>query len=223
MLRRPRAFVYRAFTFCGASFHPLRLTRDFVTPRPIGRWIKASPTTPTRKRLPPITSHGFGLIPFRSPLLRESRFLSFPRGTKMFQFPRLPPRALFDSGTGTRALPRVGFPIRTPRDQRLVSTYPGLFAAAHVLLRLLAPRHPPCALCLLIMKNTVFAAMEFSRYAGHGPFMREGRRRGGLSQLNSAYARGRHCSRRARSSDEQCSSTSRTPTGVMAPASLERR
>ncbi len=59
------------------------------------------------------------------------------------------------SGSGTRALPRVGFPIRRSRDQRLVSTSPGLIAAAHVLLRLLAPRHPPCALHLLIVKNTV--------------------------------------------------------------------
>src|SRR5262249_36016080 len=61
-----------------------------------------------------------------------------------------------DSGTGTRALPRVGFPIRTSRDRRLVSTSSGLFAATHVLHRLLAPRHPPCALHLLIVKNTVF-------------------------------------------------------------------
>ena len=29
----------------------------------------------------------FGLFPFRSPLLRESIFLSLPPGTKMFQFP----------------------------------------------------------------------------------------------------------------------------------------
>ena len=29
----------------------------------------------------------FGLIPFRSPLLRESRLIYTPRGTKMFQFP----------------------------------------------------------------------------------------------------------------------------------------
>src|SRR5207237_3605168 len=69
------------------------------------------------------------------------------------------------SGIGTRALPRAGFPIRTSRDQRLVSTYSGLFAAAHVLLRLLAPRHPPCALSLLIVKNTLNVAMEFSRCA----------------------------------------------------------
>src|SRR4029077_4400245 len=66
---------------------------------------------------------------------------------------------------GMRALPRTGFPIRRSRDQRLVSTYSGLFAAAHVLLRLLAPRHPPCALSLLIVKNTLNVAMEFSRCA----------------------------------------------------------
>ena len=40
------------------------------------------PTTPTQCR--------FGLFPFRSPLLRESIFLSFPPVTKMFQFARLP-------------------------------------------------------------------------------------------------------------------------------------
>src|SRR5947209_14736245 len=49
------------------------------------------------------------------------------------------------SAGSTRALPRVGFPIRRSRDQRLVSTSPALIAAAHVLHRLLAPRHPPCA------------------------------------------------------------------------------
>ena len=30
---------------------------------------------------------GLGLIPVRSPLLRESRLISFPPGTEMFQFP----------------------------------------------------------------------------------------------------------------------------------------
>ncbi len=91
---RPRAFAYRAVTFCGVAFHPLRLTRDFVTPRPAGRRIETGPTTPTQKRLPPITLRRFGLIPFRSPLLRESRFLSFPPVTKMFQFTGLPLRTL---------------------------------------------------------------------------------------------------------------------------------
>jgi hypothetical protein len=153
---RLRAFVYGTVTRCGATFHSLRLTRNFVTSRPAGRRIKTGPTTPLQQQLPPITLQRFGLFPFRSPLLRESRFLSFPRATKMFQFARLPLLALFYSGESTRALPRVGFPIRKSRDQRLVSISPGLIAAAHVLHRLLAPRHPPCALDLLIEKNTCF-------------------------------------------------------------------
>ena len=36
----------------------------------------------------------FGLFPFRSPLLRESRLLSLPAGTEMFHFPALPSPAL---------------------------------------------------------------------------------------------------------------------------------
>jgi hypothetical protein len=32
----------------------------------------------------------FSLFPLRSPLLRESRLLSFPQGTEMFQFPWFP-------------------------------------------------------------------------------------------------------------------------------------
>src|SRR4029079_16125457 len=60
------------------------------------------------------------------------------------------------SGRSTRALPRVGFPIRKSSDQRMVSSFPRLIAAAHVLHRLLAPRHSPCALVLLIRKNTFY-------------------------------------------------------------------
>ena len=73
------------------------------------------------------------------------------------------------SGGSTTALPVVGFPIRRSRGQRLVSTSPGLIAAAHVLLRLLAPRHPPYALSLLIVKNSLVTAMEFSRCARSRP------------------------------------------------------
>ena len=51
----------------------------------------------------------------------------------------------------TAALPAVGFPIRTSPDQSLVSGSPTLFAATHVLLRLLSPRHPSCALCSLVI------------------------------------------------------------------------
>ena len=40
------------------------------------------PTTPQG-----VATRRFGLFPFRSPLLRESIFLSLPAGTEMFQFP----------------------------------------------------------------------------------------------------------------------------------------
>jgi hypothetical protein len=88
------------------------------------------------------------------------------------------------SGRGTRALPRAGFPIRKSRDQRLVSTSPGLIAAAHVLHRLSAPRHPPCALILLIRKNTLMPLWSFQGAHGHAPVQLEDRLPG-LSKLNS--------------------------------------
>ena len=61
-----------------------------------------------------------------------------------------------DSVQGTRALPRVGFPIRKSSDQSLFSSSPRLIAAVHVLHRLLVPRHPPCALILLSVENTTY-------------------------------------------------------------------
>ena len=42
------------------------------------------PTFPSRSAL---CHDGTGLIPVRSPLLRESLLMSFPPGTEMFQFP----------------------------------------------------------------------------------------------------------------------------------------
>src|SRR3954452_8280165 len=47
------------------------------------------------------------------------------------------------------ALPALGFPIRESPDQWLLNAYPGLIAVVHALLRLLVPRHPPCALTIL--------------------------------------------------------------------------
>ena len=50
----------------------------------------SGPTTPNWQRHQAIPPVRFRLIPFRSPLLRESLLLSVPRGTEMFQFPRFP-------------------------------------------------------------------------------------------------------------------------------------
>ena len=61
--------------------------RDLVLP-------PSGPTTPNWQRHQALTPARFRLFPFRSPLLRESLLLSFPRGTEMFQFPRFPLPAL---------------------------------------------------------------------------------------------------------------------------------
>src|SRR5689334_701401 len=71
-----------------------------------------------------------------------------------------------DSAHGTAALPAVGFPIRTSPDQSLVSGSPTLFAATHVLLRLLSPRHPSCAPCSLVI---LISSWRILRIAGRAP------------------------------------------------------
>ena len=76
-----RAFAYRTFTCCGPTFQTVRLACWFMTLRPCGL---PDPATPLHASV-----LGFRLIPFRSPLLRESRFLSLPGGTEMSHFPPL--------------------------------------------------------------------------------------------------------------------------------------
>src|SRR5665647_103102 len=96
-----------------------------------------------------LTHDWFGLFPVRSPLLRKSLVISFPPGTKMFQFPGSDLIYPIYSGSDNRGSPLLGSPIRTSTDLRLLATPPWHFAAGRVLLRLLVPRHPPYALCIL--------------------------------------------------------------------------
>ena len=88
------AFAYRTITFFGQPSQAVRLTSRFVTPRSVCSRILADPTTPVAQRLQALTCHEFRLFPFRSPLLRKSRFLSLPAGTEMFQFPAFAPFGL---------------------------------------------------------------------------------------------------------------------------------
>ena len=76
-----------------------------------------------------VETNRFGLIPFRSPLLWESRLISFPLGTEMFHFPRSAPKKVL-------GLLPVGFPIQTSTDHRIFSSSPRLIAAYHVFHRL---------------------------------------------------------------------------------------
>ena len=64
------------------------------------------------------------------------------------------------SRRGNAALPALGFPIRESTGQRLFNTSPLLIAVVHALLRLLMPRHPPCALTILTVITTHRVATE---------------------------------------------------------------
>src|SRR6266851_8110799 len=107
------------------------------------------PATPITQRLLAMARDRFGLFPFRSPLLRESRLLYFPVGTEMFHFPTFPPPALCVQAGAMGHYAQSGFPIRKSPDRSLVADSPGLIAGSYVLLRLLVPRHSPCALISL--------------------------------------------------------------------------
>ena len=68
----------------------IHLPSGMVTARQVLRPDKNDPTTPTTHRRKAVACSWFRLIPFRSPLLRESHSLSSPPLTKMFQFSGLP-------------------------------------------------------------------------------------------------------------------------------------
>ena len=103
----------------------LRLEPDLVT-------VAGPATARTRALQPPacnawpLAHAGFRLFPFRSPLLGESRLISFPLGTEMCQFPSLPSSAYVFSAE-RRRITSVGLPhseIRGSRAvQRLTAAY----------------------------------------------------------------------------------------------------
>lgn len=67
----------------------------------------------------------------------------------MFQFPWYASTQPMYSVVSNWILPQLGFPIRTSPDQSLLTAPRGSIVVRHVLHRLLAPRHPPCALSSL--------------------------------------------------------------------------
>ena len=92
--------------------------------------------------------HVLGSFPFARHYLRKSRLISFPLGTEMFQFPRFASLVLCIQTRMIDSL-RIGFPHSDILGSMLVASSPKLFAGCHVFLRLLLPRHPPCALIFL--------------------------------------------------------------------------
>ena len=83
-------FAYGTITLCGPNFHNGSAKHWFCNSLEGLLPFQAGPTTPLQHRQQAVPLQRFGLLPFRSPLLRKSRLLSFPRGTEMFQLPRFP-------------------------------------------------------------------------------------------------------------------------------------
>jgi hypothetical protein len=93
--------------------------------------------------------------------------MSFPPGTEMFQFPGFASPAYGFSG---RSPMREGFPHSDIRGSTIARISPRLFAACHVLHRLLAPRHPPNALFTLrIATATARTQNRAAPNEGHAP------------------------------------------------------
>ena len=135
-------------TFPGRSTsHPVS---DFPTPM---RGSPARSHDTDVATLARLARRRFRLIPFRSPLLRESRLLSFPGGTEMVHFPPFAPPSLLDSGGGDGTSSRRVSPFGHPRLDACSSS-PRLIAAYDALHRLPAPRHPPYALSSLTVLRT---------------------------------------------------------------------
>ena len=84
----------------------------------------------------------FGLVPVRSPLLRESLLISVPELLRWFTSLSIAPASYIFRCSGDN-LAVTGLLHSDIRGSRDMCSFPRLFAAYHVLLRLAAPRHPP--------------------------------------------------------------------------------
>ena len=124
------------------SLSLVRLSLRFV----YARQIPSAVHTPSH-----VSILGFGLFPVRSPLLRKSFvYFLFLRVLRCFSSPGSPPYTMY-SLYGYRRITNGEFPHSDICGSTFICNSPQLFAACHVLLRRLVPRHPPYALIRLIV------------------------------------------------------------------------
>ena len=118
----------------------------------------------------------FGLLPVRSPLLRESLLISFPGLLRWFTSPGSAPPHYFIHARGA-CLPACGLPHSAIRGSQDVCSSPRLFAAYRGLPRRPAPWHPPGTfLRLAISRPLPFFLLlplaPFPRYVKDLPLLR---------------------------------------------------
>ena len=111
----------------------LRLILPFVTPYRVSY-------NPKRQ------ASWFGLIPFRSPLLRESQFAFSSSRYLDVSVPWVCLLMCYEFTHGYCPIKGSGFPHSEISGSQLTYSSPKHIGVSAVLLRLLVPRHPPCAL-----------------------------------------------------------------------------
>ena len=85
---RRRNLAYGTITLCGAGIPPASAIPSFCNSPRGWRAPQGMSHYPSVAKAATMAPHWFRLFPFRSPLLRESHSLSFPRATKRFCFAR---------------------------------------------------------------------------------------------------------------------------------------
>jgi hypothetical protein len=112
--RRPLGFDYGTLALCGARFHALRLPNDLVTPAGQATARTRRPTTPEPQRVAACTARVWA-DPLSLATTQGVSLISFPRGTEMFHFPRLPSTCLCVQQAMTPHYRRRVAPFGNPR------------------------------------------------------------------------------------------------------------
>ena len=175
---------------------PLRLKICFVTPwrlRNNAGWLLQHPWSNTCGLSHPT---GLGCSRFARRYYGNRGCFLFLGLLRCFSSPTYLPCPMCSSKDDT-ALPVPGFPIRKSPDLRLFGDYPELFAACHVLPRLLPPRHPPHALTILVVKTfATLCSFQGASESRHKPVSRQAyARRSILLTLHHNAAGQHYCAR----------------------------
>jgi hypothetical protein len=130
--------AYRALTVYGTPFQRVS-AHVAAAGEDAAAHLHQTRPTPHGHRRQAVPPAGFGLLPLRSPLLRESSLLLGV--LRCFSSP-----GALDEGRppSCPAVRRAGCPIRKPPDPRLPAPPRSISPRGRVLPRPSAPRHPPC-------------------------------------------------------------------------------
>ena len=153
--RVSRAPRYSGIRFESGTLSPTRLSR-YIAPFSNGLRLTSRLVTLLLRTLQPLLHpkvQQVWAVPISLATTFGIEFLSFPPGTEMVHFPGFARTQLCIHWAVLRFY-RSGFPHSDIPGSKPACGSPRLFAACHVLHRLLPPRHPPCALSNLTIKFT---------------------------------------------------------------------